>query len=97
MHSRFFAIPLGAIAISGLAACSTPDFGEQLQAEGAAITSLGEQWEKGAAMQKRGAKLVEKGQKRIAEGENLIAEGESLMASGRALQRESEIAYLPAR
>lgn len=81
------------VATSFLAACETPDFGERLQTEGAAISSLGGQWEKGEAMINRGTTLIRKGRKRVTEGEKLIKEGEDLVESGHALQRDAVNAY----
>ena len=81
------------VATSVLAACGTPDFGEKLQTEGAAISSLGGQWEKGEAMINRGTILIRKGRKRVTEGEKLIKEGKDLVESGHALQRDAENTY----
>lgn len=81
------------VATSALAACGTPDFGDRLQTEGAAISSLGEQWEKGEAMISRGNALIRKGRKKVAEGEKLIEEGGDLVESGRALRRDAENTY----
>ena len=81
------------VATSVLPACGTPDFGEKLKTEGAEISSLGEQWEKGEAMISRGKALISKGRKRVTEGQKMIEEGENLLESGHALQRDAENAY----
>jgi len=74
-------------------ACGTTDFGDRLQTQGAAISSLGKQWENGEAMTKRGNALIEKGHKRIAEGGEMIADGTDLVERGTALKAESEAVY----
>jgi hypothetical protein len=82
------------VAMSVLAACGTPDFGEKLKTEGAEISSLGEQWKKGETMISRGKALITKGRKRVTEGHKMIEEGEDLLESGRALQRDAENTYV---
>ena len=81
------------VATLMLGACETADFGDRLQTEGAALSSLGDQWERGEAMVKRGNTLIGKGNKRIADGREMVEDGENLIRRGQALQAEAEIEY----
>ncbi len=89
MRTAFFAIVL----VPVLAACGTVDFGDRLQSEGAAISSLGSRWDNGKELVDRGQALVRKGRKKIAEGEDMVEDGEDLIERGEDLQQSAEQNY----
>jgi hypothetical protein len=89
MKNAVFAV----FAASMLGACGTTSFGDRLQSEGAALSSLGNQWEKGEAMVKRGNALIDKGNDRIADGREMVEDGEVLVRRGRELQVDAESEY----
>jgi hypothetical protein len=82
------------VPLVALTACSTPPtFGERLSSEGAAVSELGDQWSRGAALVERGERRITEGEQQIERGRRQVAEGRDLVNRGRRLMRESERRY----
>jgi len=84
---------LGPIVILFGCASPEPTFGERLQAEGAGLAAIGDQWVEGRKKLERGEALIEEGNDLVEEGQEKLEKGEDLVEEGRRLMEESEQRY----
>lgn len=85
---------LSTFALFLIASCSSQpkelSYGEQLEAQGGEVKSIGAMWSKGQDLQIEGKKLIEEGNKKISKGEKLISKGESDIKKGKSLIKKGD-------
>lgn len=92
---RFRSLTVALASIGALAGCASeePTFGERLQAEGASLAAIGDQWVEGQTKLERGEELIEEGNELVEEGQKKLEKGERLVEEGRRMMETSEGRY----
>lgn len=79
---------------SALVSCAqTSTFGEQVQAEGSNVASIGQKWSDGEKMKLRGEKLIANGTDLQKKGRKMVAKGEGLSEKGQRMMAEAKQEY----